>query len=34
MPKKGEKVSEETRLRMSAGAKSRPSRLIGRYWIK
>jgi len=33
MPKKGEKVSEETRLRMSAGAKSRPSRLIGRYGL-
>lgn len=31
MPKKGHKATEETRLRMSEGAKNRPSRLIGRY---
>lgn len=33
MPKKGHKVSEETRLRMQEGAKNRPSRLIGRYGL-
>jgi len=33
MPKKGHKVSEETRLRMITGAKKRAPRMIGKYGL-